>query len=366
MENKKDFIPFGSIEKFKNIYEKIERRYGANKINEEGKLTNQMPLITFEGTVKVHGTNGGVVVWSDGEVTYQSRSRIVSLYQDNAGFYMWASSLGTDHWQGLTANLLESCDAVAIFGEWAGDNIQAGVAVSGMSKRFIIFSVQKITKNPDFGKATEDGKVDEQQYFREFVPLDLETQATLKLSHDCHLSHEFGTFKLPVDFSDPAEAMETLNKITLEIEQNCPVGAILNPKSENTIGEGLVWQGTDEAGNFYQFKDKGKLHERGKGDKKPKLPKTLTPEQKQAVDGFMQSALTMDRLLQGLEVMQEMQHEIIRKNTNVYLKWVMSDIHKEHGSELRELADGFQITWKQIGGSVTRTVREFYLENAKT
>jgi hypothetical protein len=56
-------------------------------------LEDPPPKIVFHGTVKLHGTNGGVMRLPDGRFRLQSRNRFVSLDSDNMGFAKFMSEL---------------------------------------------------------------------------------------------------------------------------------------------------------------------------------------------------------------------------------------------------------------------------------
>lgn len=47
--------------------------------------TENYPTLKFKGTVKLHGTNAGIVNYGD-RLEFQSRERVLSLEEDNAGF----------------------------------------------------------------------------------------------------------------------------------------------------------------------------------------------------------------------------------------------------------------------------------------
>ena len=70
------FYVYPSTEQFRRIVRSMKKQY----------RDNQLPTITFQGTVKLHGTNAAIVSHKDGTLTIQSRGRILSAESDNAGF----------------------------------------------------------------------------------------------------------------------------------------------------------------------------------------------------------------------------------------------------------------------------------------
>lgn len=84
-------------------------------------------------TEKIDGTNACVVVGEDGEVAAQSRKRLITPDDDNAGFARWvydyAGSLRTALGPGYH------------YGEWYGSGIQRGYGLT--EKRFALFNVDR-------------------------------------------------------------------------------------------------------------------------------------------------------------------------------------------------------------------------------
>lgn len=342
------FVSFSKIGSFKDAHSKILKFMG-------GSLSSTLPAVTYKGTVKVHGTNAAVVVWKDGEVTIQSRKRLLSEESDNAGFYSFAMhKVEASHWKASVHNIIDDFDAVAIYGEWCGSNIQKGVSISGMDKAFIIFSIQGLTKDLE----TEG----------EFTSTHLPIAGHALESQRIYEIHNFGTYELLVDHKDATTAVDSLNKLTLEVEANCPVGAELNPDSESVVGEGIVWIGQYESeGNTYTsvFKSKGKEHERGSGKQRTiKAPTTYSTEQLEAVEALTQVALKEDRLLQGLEYFKEMLIDIDKKNTSKYIAWVMKDIYDECQEEIKVLAK-LDITWKQLTSPLIKSIVTFFKDQTE-
>ena len=81
-------------------------------------------------TEKLDGTNAAVVISEDGEISAQSRTRIITPQDDNFGFARWVQD---------NAAALSSLGAGYHFGEWWGAGIQRGYGLT--SKRFSLFNV---------------------------------------------------------------------------------------------------------------------------------------------------------------------------------------------------------------------------------
>ena len=180
--------------------------------------------------------------------------------------------------------------------------------------------------------------------------------------HRIYHSFDFDTFEVSLDFSDKEQMESVLDKLRDQVEENCPVGALLNPSTDNNIGEGIVFKCVSEGytDQSFMFKYKGEKHQRGGKSKVPTRLPQLTDEQQVLVDAFFQEALKEDRLLQGIEYLEEMFGTYETKHIGEYIKWISHDIIKEMEIELNELAL-LDITWRRLSGTVTKTAREYLM-----
>ena len=131
-------IRFGSIEQFRNIIREL--RFNHDYVGKDEldapiyQHTTPYPTLVFNGTVKLHGTNAGIVKYKD-RIEFQSRENVLSLQKDNAQFMLNMSNKNLDFlFEGI-----EFEDHIAVFGEWCGQGIQKGVAVSQLPRMFVIF-----------------------------------------------------------------------------------------------------------------------------------------------------------------------------------------------------------------------------------
>ena len=92
----KKHISFPSIEKFSNIVGNVNRQYNFVGLDEAGEaiydLTKSKPVLTFTGTIKLHGTNAGVCYNAVDGLWVQSRENIITPESDNAGFAFFVAS----------------------------------------------------------------------------------------------------------------------------------------------------------------------------------------------------------------------------------------------------------------------------------
>ena len=121
------------------------------------------------GTVKIHGTNAAVALnCSTGEMYTQSRNRLISIEDDNAGFAQYVYTNRDFYRDALEEAKKRVPDAVTIliYGEWAGGNIQKGVAITGVEK---VKAVEEFVKYAVTENRLEQGI----QYMNEMhIPVD--------------------------------------------------------------------------------------------------------------------------------------------------------------------------------------------------
>lgn len=84
-------------------------------------------------TEKIDGTNAAIGILDDGTVYAQSRKKIITPQEDNAGFARWVA----EHEDALRAALGFGLH----FGEWWGRGIQRGYGMDG--KRFSLFNTAR-------------------------------------------------------------------------------------------------------------------------------------------------------------------------------------------------------------------------------
>jgi hypothetical protein len=100
-------------------------------------------------TEKIDGTNAAVIITEDGKVGAQSRTRLITLDQDNYGFARWVFN--------NRDALTEILGPGRHFGEWWGAGIQRRYGLGGSgAKRFSLFNTGRWTPE----RTTEFGRVE--------------------------------------------------------------------------------------------------------------------------------------------------------------------------------------------------------------
>ena len=333
---------FPSIEQFRHAIQSVAYRarfIGTDK-NDEPIFDEgiELPTLTYRGTVKLHGTNAGIIfhfneLTHNYEVHAQSRSNIITPVKDNAGFATFTHALNTE---GLLSQIMTRVgdigytpEVIKVYGEWCGGNIQKGVAINGLDKMFVIFAI----------------KIDEG-----WLPHSI-LQKIKSTDEKVYNILDYPVYDIEIDFKNPKEAAERIGRIVDQIEKECPVGKAFG---NSGIGEGIVFTCLDERyqGSRYWFKAKGDEH------------KTVKTKEKVAVDvervnnikELVSTIVTEARLKQGLDYLNEEGLEVSRKSTGAYLKWVVADVMKEELDTIIE--NGFEP--KELNGEISKVGRDWF------
>jgi len=292
---------YSSIEQFRSVIREVRTRHDYKGKDDDGKAiyqhTENYPVLKFRGTVKLHGTNSGVVKYSDGRVEFQSRERVLSLEQDNAGF------MNEMHQKDLTFlfNGIEFNDYCAVYGEWCGGNIQKGVAINGLPKMFVIFGIK-----------VDDNWIDLPSYLHDN-------------ENGIYNILQFSTYEVDIDFNNPELVQNKIIEMTIGVEECCPVGKFFGKEG---IGEGIVFTCVDN--QDLKFKSKGEKHSASK----VKTLNSVDVELMASINEFVEFAVTENRLQQGISFFKENNIEVDSKNTGQFIGWIVNDVLKEESDTL--------------------------------
>lgn len=321
-------IKFPSIEQFRNAVKDVRYYYGEVS----------PPTITFRGTVKLHGTCAGVS-YQDGEMWAQSRSQIVTVGADNAGFAAFVESKA-DVFRALFEAIAAKHDAagqiITLFGEWAGLGIQKGVAVSELPRTFYIFGLclSPVEKPAD----------------PNFEPQWLDYAGYSVPSHHIRNTLDFPSYELAIDFANPHLSQNQLVAITEAVEARCPVGAALGVEG---VGEGVVWS-APVGSRMIRFKVKGEKH----SVTKVKKLASVDVEQMESMRAFIESVVTPARIQQGVTEVCGIGAEPDIKRMGDVIRWVHADVIKEESDTM--IANG--LNPRNIGKPLSLLVRKWFLE----
>lgn len=341
-------IKFVSISDFKNFVRTINYQTNFDGLDENGEakyVDRIQPTLTLQGRVKIHGTNAAFRFLPDNTVAYQSRERDLTLQSDNAGFCAWAMQQNiTDLIRDIVKHEIKPNKHCIVYGEWCGGNIQAGVAVNGLKKMFVIFGVMSIE---NYNQENEIRTWVDMQYLDDTMDLELLN------SNNIYTIAQFGNFNITVDFNRPHDYVNQIVKMVEEVEAECPVGKYFGVSG---IGEGIVFS-VCYGKQQHWFKAKGEKHSVSKVRKIAEVDSVAINNVKE----FVASAVQEGRLKQGFAYFKENNIEAIPENLGQYIKWVVGDVFKEENEAIVEN----QLDAKMIAKGVSNVARKYFFEHYK-
>ena len=293
--------------------------------------------INYVGTVKLHGTNGGVCVKPDGTIVPQSREQELDLVVTNAGFATFVLTREAGVFEQLACQLLElngidssvqRTEDVTIFGEWCGGSIQKGVALNQVPKHFVIFRVA-------LGEVQLE-KVD----------------GVFAVEHGIYNITQVPTYNLTVKFDELQAASDYINEVTVAVEQECPWAKLMFDVTGT--GEGVVWVPTARADetNLW-FKSKGEKHKVRNSPTKDVAP--VDVEKVNSIKECVDIVLTVNRMEQMVRD-NNLPFEVT--SIGPFLQAVAKDILKEESHVL--IDNG--LDWKDVGKLVQSMARTWFME----
>ena len=338
---KRKMISFPEIGQFRQVIKTVtdKTRYSGRDANGDPifDASKVLPTLTFTGTVKLHGTNAGVTLTKDGDMYAQSRENVITVENDNAGFAFFVES-NKEVFKNLFKTLeFRDSDFITIFGEWAGGNIQKGVAINGLPKMFVIFAVKLSYKD---------------ELKKNYFLTDDETKHLKSVESKIYNILDFENYTIEIDFSNPQLAQNKLIELTQEVERECPVGKAFGNIG---IGEGIVWKcDTFMENETFRFKVKGEKH----SSSKVKVLAPVNTERLNSIKEFAEYAVTESRLEQGIEkVFTSVNEQIDIKKLGNFLKWITSDIIKEETDTLKD--NGLEP--KDVNSAISNIARNWFL-----
>lgn len=308
------FVKFPSIDKFSDVY-KWSQRLGVEKV-------------TYGAKIKLHGTNAAIRIEGN-TLTGQKRTSDVTVDADNCGFAEWVSTL-THPGSSVTK---------IIFGEWAGPGVQKTDAVCMIpEKHFFVFSIYY----PD-----RDEWVVEPNSIIPHLALFEDGSTRMKV-----LPWAFEMREVDFRYQDNCQAF--IDFLTDEVDKIGECDPYIKKQfGIEGPGEGLVLYPMEQGGKF-MFKVKTVAHSVQKNKKR----NHVAPEKPEGVEEFLDMFLTVPRFEQMLN--EHLDGEADRKKLGLFLKAVMSDVHKESVNELE--ASGLE--WKEVTRYAPARIKEWFFKEA--
>jgi hypothetical protein len=343
----KKMIKFPSIEQFRTVISNVNRHFNFVGLDENGDAiydpTKPKPVLTFKGTVKLHGTNAGVSYNKESGIWAQSRENIITIENDNAGFAFFVESKKAV-FEKLFAQVSEKLgvdsekNTITIYGEWCGANIQKGVGITNLPKSFFIFGV-KVTPHT----STEEELKKTPAYW-------VESDYLKSPDDNIFNIEDYQTFSIEIDFNMPQLIQNKLSELTIAVEEECPVAKAFGFSG---IGEGIVWS-TELNGVVHRFKVKGEKH----SSSKVKTLASVDVEKLENIQKFIEYAVTESRFKQSLENVFPNDEPIDVKKMGDVIRWVVNDINKE---EMDTMVEN-KIEPKDVNKYVSGKVREMFFK----
>lgn len=330
-----EFKAYHKIRQFKDIVRDVQFNANYKGNDADGNPIYKetvKPVLTFTGTTKLHGTNAGVCYTPERGIVAQKRSSLLNpeYLASHFGFNQFVQveqkAFLTNFMSLLHARYCRPHQQITIYGEWAGTGIQKGVGIAELQKAFYIFDCKV------YDPVTEEEiwvNVDE-----------------INFHHDKIFNiHDFTTWKVEIDFNQPAMMQNKLVELTEKVEAECPVSSERGIK-EGT-GEGVVWTGFWN-NKKYIFKVKGEKH----SVTKVKKLASVDPEVLQNINQFVEYACTPNRIEQGIQETNATE----KRHTPDLLRWVANDIISEETDTM--VANGLE--WKQVAREVSNRTRQYF------
>lgn len=367
-----NFSAYPKIGQFRNVIKSLILRTQYAGQDEDDRpiydTDKELPFVVFRGTTKLHGTSSGVGHSATGEIWFQSRNRVITPEDDNAGFARTFSEDDRPAFlQGFFMHLrremmINTAHDLVLFGEWCGQGIMKGDAVCSVAKkRFVIFELKEITPEG------EDNVYHTVDHFwrRDHVGNpDPDSHPTIGgVEMPIANIHDYGGYGFTLDLANPEGAVKDIDQLTNDVDARCPYGQWHGVDGR---GEGIVWRasssdvtfGTTRSGEspdddtVYRFKSKGANHSESESSGK-KQKTSVAPEKLESIEKFVEYAVTERRLEQGWG---ELGENPSQKDTGKFIGWMSKDINDEESDVLEESG----LTMKEVGGTVANAVRQWF------
>lgn len=314
-------VKFPSIEDFAHVW--------------RNQQTNPKRLVIhYSGKIKLDGTNAAVRLWN-GTVTAQSRERDITPDNDNAGFAAWVAT-NREAWR-IDQTLCP--ETITVHGEWAGNGIQNGDAVSMLDRRyFFVFAVHV------------NHRVITDPVLIEGIVPDLDEIVVLPWHP--------GT-AVTVDFGDPEWTGAELFRVDEAVVAVATEDPFIRDVFEvSGPGEGLVFMPMTDAVGVDQnlfgsltFKAKAERHRVKKTAQATACEIEMPTSVREFVDVFVTEARCRQGLTEACDGIAE------KPRLGTFLKWLAGDILKESAVEI----EGASFDWKQAVPHINKAAVTWFM-----
>ncbi|KVP75221.1 hypothetical protein WJ96_05545 [Burkholderia ubonensis] len=345
---------FSEIEQFRHVVADVihSAEYIGQDSNNEPMYdkSRAKPVLTFKGTVKLHGTNCGVAFdMLTGEVKAQSHFRYLSAEDDNFGFCAWINSdegardVSILGFSVMSVAPLERANTpligMRVFGEWCGPTVNGKTAIGQLPLRWVVFGVLL---------TFADGREEWMQVDAVSAHWKSMNPAETSL---VHFITDYPRYSIDIDFNQPEASLDELERLTLEVEAECPVAKAHG--IDGGLGEGIVWENFHPKLGRLTFKTKGMKH---KGTRNSRIVQ-IEPEVLASMEAFTEAVLTESRLEQGFGIIVADHGKVTRDHIGTFLKWVGQDVLKEETDTME--ASGLER--QQVMGRINQRAKQWLM-----
>ena len=307
------------------------------------------------GTVKLHGTHADIVVDNEDNIRLQSRHTLVDVRNDIYGYAAFMLPLRHEilelkrqylarYAELNPGNTIDPQHPLVIAGEWIGNTIQKGVALTQLSKRFVIISVSiNNTWLPDedyadiHNESADIYNISRGGFYYQNLVLD-SPQAETKLQQES-------------SFSAMRSQTEAIDKL-------CPFAATFGIAG---VGEGIVWKIRESPYNANPelwLKTKGHAHRERPLKSTAAHRSAKDTSDRAPVAEFAEQVVTERRLEQGFEYLREMGLRPDKKNKATYVRWLQNDVLVEEQTEI----EAVEISKVELKSEIARIAKNHYFE----
>jgi len=343
----KRHISFPSIDQYCTTIKNLVHHFRYIGKDENGDPiydnVKELPILTFTGTEKLHGTNSSFCYDIDTEEEWiQSRQRIITPVSDNAGFAFFVEG-HKDCFHNMLNDIITENNlkngTICIFGEFCGANIQKGVALQHLPKMFVIFDIKHVD---------QDENVSWLDYY-------CEPDSDNSIYH----VNNFSKWSVDVDLNNPKLIQNTLIDITMDIEKESHVGKYfgitLESEGKTTIGEGIIWRCKLNDGSVARVKIKGEKHQ----NSKVKTLANVDTEKLESINDFITYACTENRMNQMKTDSSEFVDISDIKNVGFFIRKMSQDILKE---EIDAIVNS-GLEWKDVARAISKRSSEWFVKS---
>mgnify|MGYP000224027381 CR=1 FL=1 len=317
-------------------FQKIRRwRDTLHALNKHG-----VSEVEFEGTVKLHGSNAGVIAAPGAPLQAQSRKLLI----DETGLSGFGAFVAQN--ESLLAwliddlkksNDVQASSTVVIFGEWCGGNIQKGVALTHLPKHYAIYEMY-VLPSEHTGPLAEDT-------YERCTKIPARFPATPALDDaGIYCIDRVPPIRVTVQVDSPDSvhaALDLFERVTNEAGALCPWAKTFGVEG---AGEGWVWSPTDIelrrfSDNTFKTKAEAFKNPAGSPGAGKKAKSVLPPGASQSLTEFAQRFITQARLAQAAGEVVDEGDVVSARHIGKLIQWVLADLLKEEPSEIAALQE---------------------------